>query len=170
MAVPEETITQLVAVLEDEVQAHENLVETAQRLNDAIKRKDVKDVQAQTQRYDSFIGRVEELEEQRLALCDAYAQASTGDRRHMTLAAIIASLSDETLRGRVSALRASIREKIMTLSRLNTANQILLEASLAGIAKSFEIMLRSREKFQGYGNGGVPTPRTTTRNILNKIA
>jgi flagellar biosynthesis/type III secretory pathway chaperone len=168
MKCAEESIAQLIAVLTEELKVHENLVEIAQKMNDAIKRREIRDVQQQTQRYDVLVGRLEELEEQRLAACDAFAE--TGGQRHLTLTAIISTLKMEPQRGELSKLRSLLKEKLMALSRLNTANHILLEASLTIIAKNFELMLRTREKFQGYGHGGAATSRIVTRNFLNKIA
>jgi flagellar biosynthesis/type III secretory pathway chaperone len=163
-------IKQLITIIAEELQTHDKLVETARNMNTAIKKKEVREVQHLTQTYDALAGRIEELEELRLKSCDDYAAALTGKQQHMTLVNVIATVTDEQLKNELGSLRANIKDRITALTRLNTSNQILLEASLAMIAKNFELMLSARAKFKGYGHGGQMDSRNISRNIVNKIA
>lgn len=165
----EELIKKISSVISDEMQVHESLVIAAQHMNDSIKRRAVKELQQYTNHYDSLIGRMEELEERRLEVSDAYAK-NICNKNHMPLTAIISTIENDADKNTLQNMRIKIKENISILTRLNTANRILLEAALSAITKNFEIMLKTREKFQGYGNSGTVSSRNISRNLLNKIA
>ena len=166
---PDESISLLIKILSDELQVHQSLIDAAKGMNEAIRSKDLKNLQAYTARYDALIGRLDDLEEQRLEACDSYAKAHT-EHKHLTLIALLSLHTSEPQHSELVKIRSSIKDKIVELTKLNTSNHILLEASLAIIAKNFEIILKTQEKFQGYGYGGAPTLRNINRNFLNKIA
>ncbi len=165
----EELTQQLAEALSDEIRVHTELVETAEQMREAIKRKDLHDVQQTTSHYDTRVGRIEDIEERRLAVCDSLCEALGKAKRHLNLSGIIGALPPDT-RTSLAQLRSQLKDKISQLSRLNTSNNILLEASLAAVAKSFEVMARSHQRLDGYGRTGTPASKTVSRNIVNKIA
>ncbi|MBD3393022.1 MAG: hypothetical protein GF418_13015 [Chitinivibrionales bacterium] len=167
MSAREELITQLEELLAEELRAHVGLAETGKQMREAITRKDVAAVQQLTGRYDSFVGRVEDLEERRLAICDQLAQAM--GRRHVNIASVIATLPQDK-RGALTSMRSALRDKISEVSKANVANRILLEATLHALDKNVEIMVRSQSKLQGYGQSGAASSQSAPRSILNKMA
>jgi len=163
----EDLLPRLENLLAKQIEAHDNVLETGKKMNAALKQKQLEEIQRLNMNYDAYVGRIEEFEEQRLAVCDEIAK--TMDKRHVNIATIIEVLNEDQ-RGTLTRYRSLLKEKIGQISRINTSNFILLEASLAAISKNVEVIARSQEKYQGYGQGGVKASRKVSRSIINKIA
>lgn len=165
----EKQYEELKSVLADELSIHSDLVKTAEKMNAAIKKKDVDTVKILTARYDEYIGQIETLENKRLELCDGITKALKPQNRHMNLKSIIAMMPKEQQKP-FSDIGTSMKKKINELSRLNTSNQILLNESLTAIGKKFELITQFQNKLAGYKQSGTIDKEQVRRNIINHIA
>lgn len=156
-------------VLEQELKVHEELISTAQSITAAIKQKEVEKVHSLTDRYDSYIGKIEDLEEKRLAVCDALAGLCGKDTRHLTIINVI-SLVPENRRKALIDIKTALKEKIGILTKLNTMNQILLQEGLQRVAMHFQLLAKSQTSLGGYKQGGQIDSRPVRQNIVNKTA
>ena len=165
----EKQFDELKTILTDELKIHNEVVKTASELNDAIKEKNVDAVQMLTAGYDTYIGQIELLEVRRLEFCDAIAKALKPQNNHMNLQNLIAIMPKE-LQKPFSELRTSLKSKVSELLRINTSNQLLLNESLEGIKKNFDLVSQLQNRFAGYKQSGARDKTPVKKNLLNQIA
>jgi flagellar biosynthesis/type III secretory pathway chaperone len=157
------------AILTDLLSRHRELLQCATDMQNAIKRKDLAGVQQATARYDELVGAVESLEEQRLAVCDAFAREHELGDRHITVREILAHVP-APVRDGLCTLRRSLKEAIDRLTHLNTANRILMEESLRAFGKAVELRATAGARLGGYGRTGAHDSRPRVRSLVNEKA
>lgn len=165
----EKLFEELKKVLTEELTIHVSIVDTAQSINDALKRKNVTQVRSLTEMYDSYAGQIEACETKRLEVCDAIIQERNPALRHLNLQNIIQLLPAHEQEGFVE-VRLALKEKLRELASINTSNQILLSESLRVIAKNFELVAQVRNKLAGYKKTGIMDNAVTHKSIVNHIA
>jgi flagellar biosynthesis/type III secretory pathway chaperone len=163
-------IDTLMKILDEELQLHSSLLESAAAMNAAIKAGDVAGVQRLSSRYDQMLGRVEQAEERRLSQCDAIAAEHDLAGRHLNVSRIIDLLTDTETKNRLIALRAALKQKVGELAEINCSNRILLEEGLRTVAKTFEMATKAGSPPAGYEKKGRKDTRTVSRSIINQLA
>lgn len=162
-------IGNLVQKLEELAESHQSLLQAAGSMNAALKSGKVVAVQSITATYDELAGRIAELEEQRLAICDLLAADCTPPRNHISLTAAI-DLADIESRQKLRELQGRLKSTIEALQRLNASNAIMLDEGLRTINKRFELVATEQKKFTGYQSKGAMEAPTVNRCIINRVA
>ncbi len=158
----------LKTVLTDELTLHSELVNAAEKMNHAIKEKNVEAVHSMTGIYDSIIGQIDTLEAKRLEICDGIAQKGNPPKKHMTLQSALTLLSKKEQEPFFD-LRKALKDKVNSLSRINTANELMLNETLLAVSKKFELITHFEVKKGSYKNTGTMDTATVRRNIVNQI-
>lgn len=164
----ETTGTTLVDVLERQCRCHEQLVQAARAMNDALKRGDVAAVRGATALYDTIMQESGELEEKRLELCDRVAAHLVPPRTHVTIAAIMESCS-AGMATQLGGMRERLRTLIHELQSVVASNEVMLQEGLHAIDKRFELMATGHKKFTGYQSRGTMETPTVNLSILNRV-
>ncbi len=162
-------IDRLTEILTEELRVQSDLLQSAQKMNDAIKSSDLSLIGNATERYDTLSGQMEDLEERRLGVCREIAALPHVGRHHLTLRDIIGLITGPK-KSTLIDLRNTLRKNIMELTRLNTENNILLRESLSAITKSFEVVSVRTSAGAGYKRSGSAGPTTTVKHLINKTA
>jgi flagellar biosynthesis/type III secretory pathway chaperone len=163
----EQNVKQLKAILTQQSTIHDELNKAADMMLQALKRRDVEQIQQLTATYDQFSEQIAELEEKRLAVCDSLAKIFGDSGTHLTLAMIIERL-DNPAAAELAQIRTGLKAKIRRLSRLTQINQILLQDGLQGAAVSFELYAHATKRFLNYKQGGKKLLDQTSRALFNK--
>jgi flagellar biosynthesis/type III secretory pathway chaperone len=164
----EALIKNLETILDSELVLHEQLLEAAQTMNDAIKKEDLAGVRKTAGKHDELTCQIEAIEEKRLTANDALSR-HLGVAHHANLFRII-ELLPANLSAKLSDLRTRLKRTMGELKKTTTSNQILLNESLYTIAKTFELIDRVTAKPTGYKYRGQKAPATINRTIINTIA
>ncbi len=165
-----ESFNELITVLTKEIELHTTLIDAAFAMNAAITTRSLEDIRRAGKCYDQCTCRIQELEEKRLALSDAICDRKGKETGHMSLLQVIERAPQE-YRQRISTLRASLKDSIGKLSKINYSNQALLTESLKTIAKMFDyIALQGKQNASGYKRRGAKDGGRATTAIVNTVA
>lgn len=164
-----EEVDALKEVLTRELTIHEELIETANRLNAALRENRLEEVRDISARYDSCTCRIEHLEQERLAVCDRLAARLGLPDRHVNIRRLLDSLPGEEREG-LAKVRDRLKQKLGSLARVNTSNRILMEESLQEISRTVEFMSRAGGKPAGYRRGGKLDTSVMRRSMINRTA
>lgn len=162
-------LSELRSILTSELAVYDRLIDTARRMNEAIKSRDIDAVRSFTLNYDNGFVKIESLEERRLAVSDGIRQSLGLAGRHLTLQQLAAAVPEKE-RAELLALRSTLRKRVGELSGLNVSNRVLLEESLAAVAKNFELVMMTQNSAAVYGQGGTMAREPVRRNIVNRTA
>jgi FlgN protein. len=164
----EQLVKGLETVLENELVIHEQLLEAARTMNQAIKAEDLAGVKKAARKHDELTCQIEALEEKRLTANDALA-LHLGVKNHATLTRLIDNLPADH-KTKLSKLKTDLKRVIWEFKRINSSNQILLTESLRTVAKVFEFIDCAMGKLSGYKFQGKKSPIMITRTIINTVA
>jgi uncharacterized coiled-coil DUF342 family protein len=154
-------------ILRSEARVNAELVAAAQEMCAAIKAADVAKVQKLTTRYDELSFQMQQLEEKRLETADALARELGIRAGHVRMAELVKALPAEC-RPALLEVRAELQRRIAELTRVTASIQVLLEESLATVARIVTLASRAASKTTGYGQGGVKVEDGRRRVIVNK--
>jgi hypothetical protein len=161
---------ELVTVLVKELDFHATLITAAFSMNEAITKRSLDGIQKAARCYDQCTCRIQELEEQRLQLSDVICSYPALTAGHASLSRVIDCAPPEQQQ-RLATLRASLKEAIGKLSKINYSNQILLTESLKIIAKMFDyIASQDKRNTGGYKRRGAKDRQRSTTAIVNTVA
>ncbi len=163
------TLEKLRDILIQEEEIHDQLIATANEMNDTLKSNMADSIKKCATRYDELIFRIEQCEEARLCLCDQLAKEIVPSKRHINLNDIIAHL-DQSQQAEFTGLQKRLKEKMKTLSAINTSNQIWLEESLNNMARTVSLLTRAKSYVSGYKNKGEKAENVIDTSIINKRA
>ncbi|MBD3317863.1 MAG: hypothetical protein GF344_18925 [Chitinivibrionales bacterium] len=163
------SLSELKNILTSELKVYDELIGTAGEMNDALKGRDIEAVRSFTLNYDNGFVKIESLEERRLAIADMVRESVGLPGRHLTLQQIADVVNRED-REELLALRTELKRRIAALSRINVSNRILLEESLAGMAKNVELMTATQKSAPVYGQKGTIAREPLRTNIVNRTA
>lgn len=165
----ESIFEELKIVLHSELTIHNNLIKIAEKMNEAIKQKQVEEVQTLTGQYDEYLGQIELQEQKRQQICTNLVQKTATQENPLNLVGIIKSIPQEYQKS-FQLVREALKKSISQLFKINTSNQILLNESLLAIKNKFSLVTQFQNKLSGYqGNGSVANDQIR-RNIVNQIA
>jgi FlgN protein. len=164
----EALIKDLETILENELALHEQLLEAALTMNNAIKKEDLATVRKTAGKHDELTCQIEALEEKRLTANDKLAR-HLGAENHVNLFRII-ELLPRNLSAKLADLRTRLKRTMAELKKTTTSNQILLNESLYTIAKTFELLGSVTAKSSGYKYQGKKAPAKINRTIINTVA
>jgi hypothetical protein len=159
--------TELEAILNCELILHEKLLESAKKMNLAIKEEKLDMVTGAQRQYDDLICKIEKQEEKRLAASDRIAKHFKMEQR-VNLEKTL-SLFPEQYRKPLEDVRSRLKSTLSALNKVNTVNRIMLEETLKTIAKSFEIISIASQKLNGYKRLGKKDYVKTSRPIFNTV-
>ncbi len=165
----DEKLAELHALLASLLRCHQQLVETAIRMNTCLRNQDVVGVRTTTIAYDELACQIEDLEEQRLELCDTISLPGVIQTRHSSLSNIIecAGTEQKTL---FADIQQKLKATIKRFSEINASNQVLLAESLSVFGQTMEIFTRNTSAPIGYNAPGHKEPETIRRRLFNQIA
>ncbi|MBD3419441.1 MAG: hypothetical protein GF398_04915 [Chitinivibrionales bacterium] len=152
-------------ILLHEDELHAQLVQLAGQMQQALKERRAERIQSITQSYDEVTLHIERLEEARLALCDKLNVRSG----HTNLTAIIKVLPEKQQQ-EFQAIRSRLKEKISRLVKLNTANNIMLQESLAAMNQTMADLAASNVHSPGYQHSGRKSAEPQSVSMFNHVA
>jgi hypothetical protein len=164
-----EKCAQLYAILTSLVRCHEQLVETAQKMNSALREQNVPRVKSIAIAYDEIACQIEELEENRLEVCDAMTLPSNTPARHANLSIIISFVPDKEKKLFID-IQKRLKTTIGKFAQINESNQVLLSESLHVFDKTMDIFTRNTSGLPGYGAPGHKESEPMRRQLINQIA
>jgi hypothetical protein len=160
----------LIGVLEKELEFHGLLIQAAFSMNAAIKIRSMDEVRKASRTYDECTCRIQDLEEKRLQWSDEICGYSGKTVGHASLSRVMEHAPAEC-RQRLAALRASLKEAVGNLSKINYSNQVLLCESLKTIANLFKyIALHDPRNQGGYKKLGTMDRGRVATAIVNTVA
>ncbi len=165
----ETLLKQLQSILDRILLFQDQLLSFAQKMNDAIVGREIDMIQKYTAQYDETTLHVEELEEKRLALCEEIGRQANFAGRSMKMRDII-SIASPALRDCFVEQHKKLKEKVCLLTRLNTANKVLLEQNLENVTFNVELRFSSMNDSGGYKRGGTRETSVHRRNMVNHTA
>jgi len=145
------------------------MIATARFLNEAVRGQNVERVHTCTLAYDTLAGRLEELENRRIALCRSFAQICLGTETTVKLATI-ESAAEGPFRKLIGDLGTNLRRGVADLTKLATENRILLEAHINGITHNVETLCQKQNHLANYRFTGAKDMTPLRRNLLNQTA
>ena len=159
----------LTTILSDESAVQQNLIAAARAMNEAVRQRNVEQIHACTQAYDTFSGRMEELEIRRMALCRQFSRIRLGSDVVIKLASI-ESAAEGTVKNLIAELGSVLRRGVAELTRLATENRILLEAHISGITHNIETLCQTQNHLANYRFSGAKDTTPLRRNLLPQTA
>ena len=164
------SVEQLMIVLNKELDLHALLIAAAYDMNAAVKKKNVAGVAAATRRYDDCTCSIEQLEEQRLLLCDTICKDAVKNGTHASLLTTIQHI-DAPLRKTVTALRDQLKQTILDLSKINYSNQILITETITANHALLELITAGNPAQRGgYKKHGAKITTRHGMSLVNKVA
>ena len=162
-------LSDLTAILSQELQLHEQLLASASDMNAALRARKTLDVARCNSRSDVLFCQIEELEEKRLTASDRLAESIGCKQRHATIRQVIALLPPDD-GAQLSELRLKLRSILGELNRVNCSNKMFLENGLRWIGKTFEIIANNSRKITGYQAQGGEARMALNTAVINRVA
>ncbi|MDD5673486.1 MAG: flagellar protein FlgN [Chitinivibrionales bacterium] len=163
-------LEKLIALLTQLYAVHNQLLEIGTAMNCAIKARNLPEIQRMLHHFDTAAGKVQELEEERLACCDTLAASIGGGlRRHLTLTALLDLLPQGQARTRLADLRRDLKAAINALTKINVSNRILLNEGIQYIGMTVALASHLHIKFTNYKTGGAKTGGPRQSNLINRV-
>jgi DNA repair exonuclease SbcCD ATPase subunit len=144
---------ELTAILSNEYKAHEQLLEAASQMNDAIKESDITQLQKRSSYLDNQVAMIEQLEQQRNDCCKTLSRALGIERASVKLATLISN-APEQCREKLSSLHDALKKIITTISTVNVSNRVLLEEGLELVRNRLALIANPIDRFTQYRQGG----------------
>lgn len=165
----EQDFDKLEAVLCNEINTHEALIEIAGTINTAIHENNLAALQQNTARYDQQIGVLEKFEAYRLECCTELAKSMGIGEKRIHMSAILVK-SPKAKRQQLETKRRALKGKIGQLKNINLSNTILLDELIKVIAGMFTIYQKSSNRLNGYRHkGDLAASSQVRRNIFNQV-
>lgn len=140
---------ELEKILESELDIHNSVVDTADKLNKSIRQNNLSDIQAYTFSHDEQLCRIEKLEEKRIEFSSAIGK-EIGLETQIPKLAVIIEHAPENRKKRFSEIHSALKNKIIELSKLTVSNQLLLENSMQIINNTLSFVKQSQKKLVPY--------------------
>ncbi len=163
----EKLLEQLADILKGESDLHQDLLKTADALNEAIKAQNLDTIQTCTSIYDEQIYQIAKLEEKRIE-CTSEIAGLLNIKEEIPKLDTLLQRVPQTWRTRLSALQTNLKRQIRELTKINTSNRILLQEEISFINSSI-MMFQSPPRTIQYGGKGKTAVLSTSRNLINKV-
>ncbi len=163
----EKLLEQLVDILKNESDLHQDLLKTADTLNEAIKTKNLESIMNCTSTQDEQVYQIAMLEEKRIECTCKIADLLELKEEIPKMDSLLQRVSQKW-RTSLSALQLKLREQIRELSKINTSNRILLEEGISFINSNI-MMFQSSPRTHQYGGKGKSAVIAPSRNLINKV-
>jgi hypothetical protein len=144
---------ELETILAKECEAHEQMFQATQAVNNAIRESDLPTLQKHTAYLDGKVCQVEQLEERRRDCCGALARGLGLGRMPVRLAALIEK-APAAIAGKLAGLHASLRNALEKIAKANVSNRILIEEGLQLVRGRLDLVAQAAGRFDHYGQRG----------------
>ncbi len=159
---------ELIQLLAQENELHLNLIETAQQINQSIRKDDLASLQKACSIYDQLICSVEQIEEQRIR-STARLQKTLGESAPSPRLTSLIDHCDPVQRKKLEALKTNLQNSITELSKINTSNSLLLQEALGAITSTFKMIKESSRQKNGYRYKGDRSRSTAAVSMFNQV-
>jgi len=160
-------LEQLVDILKSESALHQDLLKTANALNEALKAKDLDSIESCTSIHDEQVYQIGRLEEKRIECTCEIAGLQKINEEYLKMDCLLQRIPQKW-RTSLSELQLKLREQIRELSNINTSNRILLQEGISFINSNI-LMFQSSPRTHQYGGKGKSAVIATGRNLINKV-
>jgi hypothetical protein len=166
----EQTIlfNELVGLLTQENEIHQNLIDLAQDINDSAKGKDIETLQRKSAMFDDHICGLEKAEERRVDVCGRLRNLFSDTVPSGRMASLIEQ-SEPQVRTRLKELRSQLMERVTKLKALNTSNVVLFREALSGISASVNMIKTAATPKVGYRHKGDFKPAGCNVSLFNEV-
>lgn len=162
-------LEQLENILNAESDLHCDLLQTAKLLNEAIRSKNLDQIQKHTLTYDELVYKVQNLEEKRIEcatdLCIILGIKGEAPKMNSLLEKV-----SEDWRRKLITVQKTLKNQISELSKINDSNNILLQESILFISKNILMFQQASTRNYRYGEKGKATSSHLGRNLINRVA
>jgi flagellar biosynthesis/type III secretory pathway chaperone len=163
----EKLLEQLADILEKECDLHQDLLKTADALNEALKAQNLESIQTCTSIHDEQVYQITKLEEKRIDCASEIADVLKIKEENPKLDSLLQKVPQQW-RARLSALQLKLKEQIKELFKINTSNRILLQEGISFINSSMK-MFRSSPRTYQYGGKGKSAAFAASCSLINKV-
>ncbi|MDR2577286.1 MAG: flagellar protein FlgN [Chitinispirillales bacterium] len=159
---------ELLGLLTQENDIHQNLINIAQDINNCARGNDVDGLQRKSSIFDDHICGLEKAEERRLDVCGRL-QNILSDKAPSGRMISLIEQCEPGLRERLKEARASLMERVSKLKALNTSNVVFFREALGGISASIEMVKASAAPKTGYRHKGDFKPGGCNVSLFNEV-
>lgn len=161
---------ELDAILAEENEAHQRLLDAAAHVNSAIRESDVETLRKRSTVLDQRIVEVQRIEERRTECCKALSFSLGLGSGAVRLARLIEK-APPALREKCVRSRASLQSVLEKIARITVANRILLEEGLRIAHGRLRTIMRPDGRFAQYaGHGRRAAPDSAFHPFINQTA
>ncbi|EGL83791.1 FlgN family protein [Caldalkalibacillus thermarum TA2.A1] len=134
----------LIATLEELIQAHEMMLDIAQKKQEVLVKGDVQQLSALLQEEGTWLKQVSKLEHERqFQVEDCLRRLGLKAEEDITLSRLLPLIPDKEERNQVEALATQLLEIIGRLQRQNELNMRLTQDALKAVNHSLEVLTQS---------------------------
>ena len=159
---------ELVGLLTQENDIHQNLIEIAQEMNASARGKDIDTLQKKSAMFDDHICGLEKSEERRLDICGRLQNILAGAVPSGRMMSLIEQSEPQT-RGKLKELRTALMGRVTKLKALNTSNIVLFREALGGISASINMIKTASTPKTSYRHKGDFKPGAANVSLFNEV-
>ena len=160
---------ELAAILANQHEAHEKLLEAADLVNKALREGDLDKVQTSSKMLDAITAKIAQLEETRSECC-ATISRRLGLPEHSRKLLSMNEHAPSTLKARIVLLHEGMKKLLHEVSMLTISNRVLLHEGLDLIQLKFGFIHRTRRSYINYRRGGkTSAPAGIKFSFVNRV-
>ncbi len=163
----EKLLDQLAEIFKSEVDLHQDLLQTANALNKALKAQNLDTIESCTSIHDKQVNQIARLEEKRIKCTSELASLLEIKEEIPKMDSLLQRIPQQWCT-RLSTFQLKLKDQIRVLSKINTSNSILLQEGISFINSNI-MMFQSPSKTNQYSGKGKSTVITANRNLINKV-
>lgn len=158
-------IQQVIELLKQLQQLHQNLLVNSIDKTNALKKGDVTNLQQFVKQERKYIQAINQIEQQRIRYTTDWANANQLDSETMTVTGILNALKNEDIKTELEHITTSLAESLLQLKQQEALNKELTQQSLQFIQLSMDMIAPTIENFN-YGK----SKQTNKRSIFDSKA
>jgi hypothetical protein len=159
---------ELLAVLTQENEIHQNLIDAATDINKCARGDDMGGLKRKCSLFDNHISGLEKAEERRVDICERL-RGELGDKAPSGRLLAIIEYCEPAVRDQLKSIRTVLMGRAEKLKALNTSNIVLFKETLSGIGASMEMIKLSITPKTGYRYKGDVKPRGSNVSLFNEV-
>ncbi|MCL2183309.1 MAG: flagellar protein FlgN [Chitinispirillia bacterium] len=161
---------ELAGLLTQENSIHQNLIDTAQDMNNCARGNDMDGLKRKSALFDDHVCGLEKAQERRIDICGRLL-GILGDAAPSGRMAAIIEQSEPQQRGQLKELRTALMERVQKLKALNTSNIVMFREALGGISASINMFKASATPKTAYRHKGDFKPNSRCAlSLFNEVA
>jgi hypothetical protein len=159
---------ELLAVLTQEDEIHQNMIDTATDIHKCARGDDMNGLKRNCSLFDNHISGLERAEERRLNICEML-RGELGDKAPSGRLLAIIEHCEPGVREQLKNIRTTLMNRVEKLKVLNTSNIVLFKETLSGIGASMDMIKLSITPKTGYRYKGDVKPRGSNVSLFNEV-